>query len=102
MDTTTKWAHRIEAATLDEATNAGETWERDDVAFVMGMTGVERDEDIAYATGRSLYAIWAVQARVRRGDYDATGALIARATTPALRTCDACFTVVTPAATCLC
>lgn len=65
------WATRVQSDTVSYATENGAPWERDDLMFVAEMTGVETDEDIAYATGRTLYAIWAITHRIRRMGLDA-------------------------------
>jgi hypothetical protein len=61
--------------TLVTADAWGEAWTSDEIAFVREMTEKERDEDIAYALGRTLYALWAIQARIRAGEsFDASQA----------------------------
>ena len=58
---TETWAARVESNTLATAEHHREPWTRDEIEFVVTFTDVERDEDIAYALGRSLYAVWAIQ-----------------------------------------
>jgi len=66
-DTTTPrptWAQARQGATLVTADSWGERWTRDDLEFVREFTATERDEDLAYALGRTLYALWAIQHRI--------------------------------------
>lgn len=65
---TETWAARVESNTLATAEHHREPWTRDEIEFVVTFTDVERDEDIAYALGRSLYAVWAIQHRIRSGE----------------------------------
>lgn len=65
MTTTNTWAARIEQDTLANATNAGDRWTLDDVQFVVAFTDDVKDEELALALGRSLYAVWAIQNRIR-------------------------------------
>lgn len=58
------WAERTQGVTLVTATERGERWTRDDLEFVVAMTETERDEDIAVALGRTLFAIWNIQFRL--------------------------------------
>lgn len=51
--------------TLADASNWGETWTVEDVEFVVEFTDDVKDEELALTLGRSLYAIWALQHRVR-------------------------------------
>lgn len=59
------WARRTQGTTLVTATERGERWTRDDLDLVVAFTDDERDEDIAITLGRSLYAIWNIQNRLR-------------------------------------
>ena len=52
--------HRSQAITLPVATEHRATWVREDLEFVQ-MFNDERDEDLALALGRSLYAIRAIR-----------------------------------------
>src|SRR5690349_115349 len=65
MSSSTAWAHRVQDGTLVTADHHRERWTPDEIEFVVEMTDDERDEDIALALGRSLYAVWALQHRVR-------------------------------------
>lgn len=60
-----EWAAKVQGTTLVTADAHRERWTRDEVEFVVAMTDGERDEDIALALGRSLYAVWNLQHRVR-------------------------------------
>jgi hypothetical protein len=53
--------HRSQAITLPVATEHRETWVREDLEFVQMFTD-ERDEDLALALGRTLYAIRSIRA----------------------------------------
>lgn len=59
------WTARNETVTLANATNAYDAWTYDDVNFVVAFTDDTTDVDLALALGRSLFAIWAIQHRVR-------------------------------------
>ena len=58
----------IEQNPLLEATEHRQPWSNEDLEFVIEMTDVETDEDIALALGRTLYALWAIQHRIKSGD----------------------------------
>lgn len=73
-DASSRWYRATQDATLAFADAHREPWARDDLEFVIEMTDVESDEDIAYALGRSLASIWAITHRIRRD-----GAIIVRA-----------------------
>lgn len=68
----TNWAERIEGETLVVADAHRESWTTEDVDFVRAFTDDATDEEIAYALGRSLYAIWSIQSRIRSGEFDAS------------------------------
>lgn len=79
---------KAQGRTLVTADHARELWTRDEIEFVVAMTNDERDEDIAIALGRSLYALWAIQYRIRREGV--AGVLMrgdAAQTAPVVRTC---------------
>ncbi len=57
--------HRSQAITLPNATAHRETWETDDLLFVQAFAE-ERDEDLALALGRSLYAIRAIRTHIEQ------------------------------------
>lgn len=61
---------KAQGRTLPLASHHRETWTPDEVEFVLAMTDEERDEDIAVALGRSLYAVWNLQHRLRTGTFD--------------------------------
>jgi hypothetical protein len=67
MTTTNEWARRTQDATLVTADAWGEAWSDDDIEFVAAFTDDATDEEIATTLGRSLYAIWAIQTRIREG-----------------------------------
>lgn len=48
--------HRSQAITLPEATSHREFWSQDELDFVLTFEN-ERDEEIALALGRTLYAV---------------------------------------------
>jgi hypothetical protein len=66
----TSWAARVEGATLVTADHHRETYTRDELELIVAFTDDATDEEIAYALGRSLYAIWSIQARIRSGEID--------------------------------
>lgn len=55
--------HRSQAITLPLATAHRASWDTDDLEFVANFSD-ERDEDIALALNRSLYAIRAIRAHL--------------------------------------
>ena len=55
---------RAQARTTRSADANGERWTREDLEFVVAFTDTERDEDLAIALGRTLYAIWNIQHRL--------------------------------------
>jgi hypothetical protein len=86
------WARRTQGATLVTADAHNAPWDDDDIEFVATFTDDATDEEIAIALGRSLYAIWAIQTRIREG------AITPRrrdARSPITRTWDAGFDYVT-------
>lgn len=90
MSASNEWAARIEGATLVTADHHRESWTRDELEFVTTFTNDARDEEIAYALGRSLYAIWAIQYRIRNGEIEFT-----ERTTPRVTQWDEGFDYVT-------
>lgn len=56
--------------TLAFADAWGEPWSPNEVEFVQAFTDDATDEEIAVTLGRSLYAIWSIQSRLRTGDLD--------------------------------
>lgn len=52
--------HRSQAITLPEADHHNESWTLDELTFMVEFAD-ERDEDIALALGRSLYAVRAMR-----------------------------------------
>ncbi len=67
---TSTWAARKQGTTLVTADAHGEAWEQDDVELVIAFTDDVRDEELAVTLGRSLYAIWAIQHRIRTEGVD--------------------------------
>lgn len=63
--TPTTWANRVQATTLATATAYKQRWETDDLELVVEFTETVSDEDLALVLGRSLYAIWNIQYRLR-------------------------------------
>lgn len=53
--------HRSQANTLPTATSLHATWTTAELEFVAAFGDTERDEDIALALNRSLYAIRAIR-----------------------------------------
>lgn len=68
IDTPTTWANRTQESTLLEADAKGAPWSSDDLEFVVLNTATMRDEDLAYELGRTLYALWSVQNRIKTGE----------------------------------
>ena len=64
----TSWAARVEATTLITADHHRETWTREEIELVMAFTDDATDEEIAVTLGRSLFAVWSIQHRIRSGD----------------------------------
>jgi hypothetical protein len=52
--------HRSQAITLPEASHHNESWTLDELTFMVEFAD-DRDEDIALALGRSLYAVRAMR-----------------------------------------
>lgn len=65
-----KSSARIEGETLVTADNHRESYTRDELEMIVAFTDDATDEEIAYALGRSLYAIWSIQSRIRRGEIE--------------------------------
>lgn len=59
------WAAKVQGETLVTADHANERWTREELEYVVTHTDDERDADIALALGRSLFALWAIQHRLR-------------------------------------
>ena len=99
--TTNTWAAETQSTTLITADHYREPWSREELEFVREFTEVDTDEDLAVALGRSLYAIWNIQHRMRNGE---TVDMIYRRPRErrATTTCMSCFTEVSFAGTCLC
>jgi hypothetical protein len=55
------WQAKVEAGTLVTADNHREVWETEDLEFVAAFRDDESDESLAYALGRSYYAITAIK-----------------------------------------
>lgn len=64
-NTTTTWAARKQGETLVTAEAHRERWTREDVELVAQFTDVDDDVTLAETVGRSLYAIWSIQHRIR-------------------------------------
>ncbi len=56
--------HRSQAITLPEADHHYESWTTAEIEFVETFSDDERDEDIATAIGRSLYAVRSLRTRL--------------------------------------
>lgn len=69
---------KAQARTTTCAESNGDAWETSDIEFVIAFTDDARDEDIAIALGRTLYAVWSVQTRIRNDGIDATRTFYAR------------------------
>lgn len=83
-----KWYDTTQGATKALAEANGLPWEGDDIDMVIAFTDVTTDEEIAYATGRTLASIWAIQHRVRTEGVDPVRRAYARrADAPAPPTC---------------
>lgn len=63
--TTNAWATKTQDSTLVTADAHREPWTRDELDFVIEFTDTDTDADLAVALGRSLYAIWTIQHRIR-------------------------------------
>ena len=59
------WAKRRQGETLVVAEHAGERWTVEDLDLVVMFTDEVSDVELATTVGRSLYAIWAIQHRLR-------------------------------------
>ncbi len=96
------WAHRVQEGTLLDATQRNQRWTREALEYVVTHTDTESDEELAFATGRTLYAIWAVQHRIATGDLTMESIAIEFATPAAPATCPRCWTVPAASGDCLC
>jgi hypothetical protein len=65
------WARRTQDRTLVTAHAKGERWERDDLELVSMFTDTVTDELLALVLGRSLFALWAIQHRMRSEGFEA-------------------------------
>lgn len=83
----TNYSAPVQARTLVTADAHRERWTKDEIEFVVEMTEIERDEDIAIALGRSLYAIWNLQHRVRTVGVEGVLLRLEGSTAPAPKTC---------------
>lgn len=63
--------HRSQAITLPKADHHNETWTLDELTFMVEFRD-DRDEDIALALGRSLYAVRAMRPNLNDRFADAT------------------------------
>jgi len=88
-----EWASTTQGRTLVTADAHGEAWTPDDVEFVAAFTDDVSDEELATTLGRSLYAIWAIQHRLRTSGFDADAARRAwnARLAPVVATCPRCF-----------
>lgn len=55
------WHHEVEARTLPMAENHRDYWEREDLEFVREFRDTATDEELAYALGRSYYAVVSIK-----------------------------------------
>lgn len=59
------WAQRVQSDCKASADHNGERWTTDEVRYIAEHTDVERDEDMAKELGRTLFAVWNLQHRLR-------------------------------------
>ena len=83
---TNKYSLRTQELTLITADAWGESWSRDDLELVVAFTDTVTDEDLAITLGRSLYAVWSVQHRLRANGFDVAPLVTRRAPRPSERT----------------
>lgn len=93
MNNDTRSDARHQNVTRANATHHNERYTVEEIDFVVAFTDTTPDHEIADALGRSLYAIVAIQARLRAGDYDALVRRALRDAAP-VRTCPSCFMVI--------
>lgn len=62
-----EWTQRVQRETLETATKWGEGWTLADIEFVFAFTDVATDQELAHATGRSLYSVQTIQRMYRDG-----------------------------------
>jgi hypothetical protein len=55
------WHHNVEARTLAEASNHRDYWDRQDLEYVAKHRDTLTDEVMAYALGRSYYAVVSIK-----------------------------------------
>ena len=55
------WQHKVEARTLVTADQHRELWSAEDLEFVAAFRDTCTDEELAYALGRSYYAIASIK-----------------------------------------
>lgn len=67
---TNAWAAAAQGGTLALADHWGEEWTADEVELVAAFTDDVTDEELALTLGRSLYAIWAMQHKLRTTGFD--------------------------------
>lgn len=91
---------RAQGNTLITADNAGERWTRDELELVVAFTDDTRDEDIAITLGRSLYAIWAIQHRLRNEGVEGVLERDLRRDAAPAPTCASHFVVLLPTGDC--
>lgn len=100
---TNMWAATVQEGTLLEATNRKQLWNREDLEYVVQHTDFETDEQLALATGRTLYAIWSIQHRIAAGELTMESIAEQFAPKPVIvrDMCPGCFTELSPAGACI-
>ena len=81
------WYARTQGATLLEAENNRAPWDATDIETVIAFTDTDRDEDIAFALGRTLKSIQDIQWRMRHEGDDTLRAAYAPRPAYVMPTC---------------
>ncbi len=96
-------AHRTQASTLEGASHRYQRWTREELEYVVTHTDVVKDEDLAVELGRTYFAMWSIQHRVRAGDITLASIAERFDVKPVeLDLCPACFTERAKSGDCLC
>lgn len=93
---------KSQGRTLPVATHHYEAWSPSEVELVLAFTDEATDEEIAITLGRSLYAVWNLQHRLKVGAFDfaAMRDIARRSATTTRPQCGVCFTEIPTAGTC--